>query len=472
MPVRSTFLTPLLLTGVVALSSGCGDLDGTRAAHAQSPPTVVNVETSTDEQSTSPPLVVAGVVRSAESVAIHAYVDGEITSVAVQVGDAVQAGDLLVELQSPELVQLVEEARAKLAQAEALARVADIDGQMAALEITTSLGEWEADYDAAVASLASTRFESTRTVHDQQRNMSYTLSDVERGNTDLSRARNQLVYAGLQREATQARGASLAISLAKSEREKQRMEELQSKDFASSSAVEEAQLSYATAVTASEEHKQDLSARDEDVKAALEEIASSERLAAISADALSHDRKSLEAVKEGREASEVEAELSLQKTGVRRDATRAFVDLDVEKSAHTLEAAAAGVRAARAAVKVAEQQVGWLRVTAPVDGVVLGLHVSVGELARSGRTTYASETPLLTLGDPERLAVTLALPAARLLGVGATVRVSLPDGSKSLPGDVYNVRRSENDAHTYMVTVALPVDASISLGSVVAIRFP
>jgi len=449
-------------------------MGGAPAAQAQAPPSTATTEAPSDVPASTSPLVVPGVARAAESVGIHAYVDGAVARVVAQPGDVVRAGDLLLELHNPELVQLVAEARAKLAQAQALARAAELDSQMAALELTTSLGEWEADYEAAVASLANTRFESTRTIHDQQRNMAFTLSDVERGQTDLDRARNQLTHAQLQREATQARGASLAIGLTKAEREKQRMEELQAQNFASASAVEEAQLSHATAVTASEEHTQGLAARDEDVKAALDEIASSERLIAIWTDALGHETKSLEAVREGRKAREQEAELAVRKAGVRRDATRAFVDLDEEKSAHTVAAAAAAVGAAEAAVAVAVQQVEWLRVSAPVDGVVAQVNVSAGELARSGRTTYASEAPLLTLVDPARLVAEVALPTSQLLGagLGKSVHVSLPGAPGSVEAKVSSVRREGGTAGMYVVTIDLPLDSrGIAPASVVLVRF-
>ncbi len=482
MRVRPAFLRLLLLTGVVALCCGCGDLDGAPAAHAQTPPRPSAARIPTDTSPSTPPFVAPAIVAAAKDVRIHPYVDGSVARVLVRPGDTVQAGDLLVELSSPELVELVAEARAKLAQAEALARLEDISRRITAVEAAAAAGEWEADYDGAVASLERTQFDSVRTIHNQQSNMAFTLADVERGETDLDRARNQLTHAQLQREATKARGASLGISLAKSEREKQRMEELQSKNFASSSSVEEAQLEHATAVTASEEHTQDLAARDEDVKAALEEIASSERLIAIWADALGHKRKALEALRQERAARELEAELIVRKTGARRDATRANVDLDAEKSARAAEAAAAAVREAAAALSVAEQQVSWLRVTAPVAGIVTGVSVAVGELARSGRTTYASETPLLTLGDSAQLVAELTLPSSRLVGIGlgAAVRVSLTgapgsattEASGEVSAKVSSVRPHSRNADMYVVTVDISQPpAGIALGSVVLVQF-
>ncbi|MAF12659.1 hypothetical protein CMK11_19595 [Candidatus Poribacteria bacterium] len=459
----------------VAISRGCGDADGPPPAADTSPPSLAKVAPPEDDTAAAA-LRVSGVVHVAEAVPIRSQVSGAVERLAVHEGAAVHAGDLLAELNNPELVYLADQARAELAQARAFADVAETIAKLAALESVTSLAEWELDYQAAAAELERARHETLRMTYNDRANMGYVLSDAEREKADLDRALNQLKQAELQREATQARAASVAIGLGKTQRERERMEELQSKNFASASAVEEAQLAHANATTESEEHAKNLAARDEDVKAAGDEIATARRMGAIRADTLDHTLKGLEALAQEREAREAAAEFEMEKTGVRLEHTRAVVDLDAEKSRHALAAAAADVVAAQAALRVAEQQVEWLRIVAPADGVVVGLTVSVGELVRSGKSAVVADPAFLTLATTDSLEARVAVDAAWLgsVALGASVRVELSGSDTVLSGRVTAVEAIETDAFVYTVTIGLPDGASDAMpaGSVVHVEFP
>jgi multidrug efflux pump subunit AcrA (membrane-fusion protein) len=474
MDAWSRFVGSLALALTLA-HAGCGGPDSrSQAAVPTSPPTAAG-----DVPTTAAPsavLLLAGVTRSAEEVRIHANVDGTALDVLVREGDMVKAGDPLVILVNPELSHGVEQAAAAHEGASARAQAADVDSRMNALERATSLRVAELEYEGAQVSADISRHESTRYVeNDQAKNMAFSLTDVERSRSSLLRARNRLTQAQLQRGATAARGASVALNLAKTDRERQRMEELQSKNFASASAAEEAELSHANALSRSEEYKRDLAARDEDVKAAQDQIESAQERLNIWEEALGHGVAALQGMKESREAIHTRMGQVTESSGVRLEATRAAVDLDAARSGFFAAASHEAAHDADAAAQVAGQQVAWLRVLAPGDGVVVALNVAVGELVRSARTGADAGEPLLTLADPNRVVARVPVDASDLgrVVVGASVTVvGAGGGGASVVGSVASVAPAPGDNSVYIATIVLPDAGDIGVGSVVHVEFP
>ena len=215
------------------------------------------------------------------------------------------------------------------------------------------------------------------------------------------------------------------------------------------------------------------------MNAADDEIAAARRYMVIWSDALDHKSKALEALGRGRVAAEAEADLQMQSAGARLEATRAVVDLDAGRSVHTVAAADAAVRAAVASLRLAEQQVAWLGILAPADGVVSEINVATGELARSGRSSAAPGPATLVLGSAQRLVVRLVVEASGLAHVvlGGSVRVTPSGGSGGESGGplsaaVVSVVADELDGSRYVVTVRLPEAADgFPLGTVVRVEF-
>ncbi len=474
---RSSLWWTALLAPLALLCSGCGSPGGPPSAAASEAPQPARVQAASADTSSSGALLLAAVVRSAEPVRVRSQVDGLVVQVLVREGDAVQAGDLLAELENAELVHLVAQAQGRLDDARARAETAAADARISALDRTTSVSESEIDYRSADIGVDIARYEGVRIVeNDQAKNMAFSQTDVERSQSNLDRSLSWLKQAELRHEATQARGALIALSLAKTDRERERIEELQSKSFASTSAVEAAQLAYANARSRSEEYEKDLAGRAADVKAASDQIASSRRVLAIWEEALGHGLTSFDGMSDSREAILTRSEHSMARTGVRLEANREGLTLEAEKSGHIVGAAAAAVRAAEAALHAAEQQVAWLRIVAPSDGTVTGLSIAPGELVRSGKTALDPGRPLLTVAGGDGRVAHARVDAARLGLVvpDASVRV-IPSGDWGSPvsGKVVAVAESEDDAGIYVVTVALRSGAdSAPLGSVVQIEFP
>ncbi len=477
MATRGRILLATVAASLALTGAGCGE------ATPEAPPSDASVLAARDAESaagrrveTTEALRRAGVTRSLDEVRIHALVSGTAARVMVRNGDMVKAGDTLVVLANPELSSRADQATALHTGASARAQVAGVDSRMNALDQSTSLSVAELEHEGSRVSADITRHVSTQIVeNDQAKNMAFSLADVERSRSGLLRARNRLKQALLQREATAARGASVALSLAKTDRERQRMEELRSKNFASASAAEEAELSHANALSRSEGYKRDLAARDEDVKAAEDEIASAQARLDIWQEALGHGVTSLQGMKSSREAEQTRMGQHVEASGVRLEAARSRVDLEGEKSGFLVAASLEAARDAEAAAQAAGQQVEWLHIVAPADGVVVGLSVAVGELVRSARAGADAGAPLLALADPARLVARVPLSAADLgrVVVGESVNVSAT-GSEgaSIVGDVASVDPATDGSAVYIATIALPEVGDIGIGAVVHVDFP
>lgn len=135
--------------------------------------------------------------------------------------------------------------------------------------------------------------------------------------------------------------------------------------------------------------------------------------------------------------------------------------LDAQDTAHA--AAAGQVRAARAQLDVARNQVAYTRLQAPRDGVI------ANRLAEAGQTVSAGQTVYSLAGDGGR-EVAIALPETRFreVRVGQPVMVELWSApGQRLPGRVREISpAADPQARTYAARIALEGEAlaAVDLG--------
>lgn len=122
-----------------------------------------------------------------------------------------------------------------------------------------------------------------------------------------------------------------------------------------------------------------------------------------------------------------QAKLDLVQAGARPEQVRA-AEAQVKAASAEAAAAAGQVAAAEAAVKVVETQLAKLRIAAPADGVVLARGIEPGEIAMPGGA-------LLVVGDLSQLTVTVYLPEDRYgeVRLGDVARVTVD----SFPGRTF-----------------------------------
>lgn len=122
------------------------------------------------------------------------------------------------------------------------------------------------------------------------------------------------------------------------------------------------------------------------------------------------------------------------------------------------QAAQAQVKALQAQAGVAATQSGLHTITAPFDGIVARVPVTVGDMAMPG-------TPLIALYDPSALRITaqLANAPAQALGQADEVQIELPSAAQRLrlaATQVQVLPSADPLTHTVTVRVALPADAT------------
>jgi RND family efflux transporter MFP subunit len=139
----------------------------------------------------------------------------------------------------------------------------------------------------------------------------------------------------------------------------------------------------------------------------------------------------------------------------------------------TVNAAKANITAGEANIASLTEQVGFARVLAPFDGVILTRSVDVGSLISSG--SQNSVTQMFTIGGANEVRVFASLPQANSIGVvaGQIARVNF----RELPGQVYSgalTRTSQSidpGTRTLLLEVDLKNDGHILPGMYATISF-
>jgi RND family efflux transporter MFP subunit len=138
----------------------------------------------------------------------------------------------------------------------------------------------------------------------------------------------------------------------------------------------------------------------------------------------------------------------------------------LDSAERQLEASAAGVRQAAAALAQARLARGFAAATAPFDAIVLATHVDNGDLATPGR-------PLLTVYAPGRLRAVVHVPASRAAVARAAqrVEVQLSGGAWVAPSARGELPLTDPVAQTVEWRLELPASAQSRPGEAVRVRF-
>src|SRR5262249_51703585 len=132
-PLPHTLLAPCAVVGLLAvLSAGCGPQPSGAAAPTAGPIAAAEVTVATPKrQSLTVTVEQPGRVEAFEQTPVYAKIAGYVRDVRVEVGGRVKKGDLLAELDVPEMVEdlrhkqgQVTQAKLEISQAESAVRVA------------------------------------------------------------------------------------------------------------------------------------------------------------------------------------------------------------------------------------------------------------------------------------------------------------------------------------------------------------
>jgi RND family efflux transporter MFP subunit len=125
-------------------------------------------------------------------------------------------------------------------------------------------------------------------------------------------------------------------------------------------------------------------------------------------------------------------------------------------------------RVAQAAVTEAETMLGYMRITAPFDGVVTRKLADVGDLAAPGK-------PLLELEEPTALRLEANVPEALMgkIRLGARMAVRVPALDAELTGTVSEIApASDPNSRTFLVKLDLPQTDGLRTGQFGRVTVP
>lgn len=211
------------------------------------------------------------------------------------------------------------------------------------------------------------------------------------------------------------------------------------------------------------------------------------REAQTGTDEVDKNIRAAESAKAAAEANKALAESTLKRYQVLRDRksvspqefdeveTKAKIaSVEVERAERMLQSlkarknmVLARIDSAKADVDVAQVQVGYARVTSPINGVVVTKHAEVGSLAAPG-------TPLLTIEDNNyRLEAAVEESQLRNIRLGATALVTIDAlGQEEMSGRVVEIVPTADPAsRSYTVKIEIPSKSLLRSGLFGKARF-
>ncbi len=197
-------LAALLVVGIVPRLQRQAELADHARATTASIPVVTVVTPALAPRQTD--LVLPGSIQAIQETAIHSRVDGYLKRRLVDIGDRVDAGQVLAEIDTPDLDQQLAQARATLAQAEASLAQTRASLQQTRATLThnrataeymrTNLGRWRA--------LKEQNLVAQQDVDDRQVAFDSAQADVEAGQANVEAVQASVVAAQSSVEANRA----------------------------------------------------------------------------------------------------------------------------------------------------------------------------------------------------------------------------------------------------------------------------
>ncbi len=186
----------LLTIPFLIISSGCSRNSAAQAPPAASAPSTITVSTAKAQQRDLVDRIdLTGNLTADEQVAVYAKIPGYLKNLRVDIGDRVQKGQLIAELEVPEMTAALGEKRAALAKAQAA-----LEQSHAAVE-----------EDHAEAEFAQVNYQRLKTFHDRDADV------LPAQDVDQARAKHGVAAGKLKNAEAQVKVAAAAVAAAEAE---------------------------------------------------------------------------------------------------------------------------------------------------------------------------------------------------------------------------------------------------------------
>lgn len=379
-----------------------------------------------------------GTVQGIEEATLYARAAGYLKTIYVDKGDRVRAGQLLALIESPELKNQAEQARAAYQQAQAATLgVVASKGRAQADVAQASAGVERARAEArqAQAALARTRADLARAeaqvpkleamAKEADANVEQAAEQQAQAQADVGRWQQQIraAQAGMRTaqaaleeaqadarlqqttynryKAVQDRDAGL-IPGQQVDEARARMEASQSKVQAARSRVEAAREDVATA-------EQQMEAARRGAQAAAKKVEAAKSRAQAAREDVQVSRKDIDVANRQVEVSEAQADAARRQVGVAESGRRALGEqvrvVDAQIAASRQQA-----QGSRSALAAAADVAGYTRIVAPFDGVVTERLVDPGALVQNASSNQAAARGILRVVRDRKLRVMIPVP--------------------------------------------------------------
>jgi RND family efflux transporter MFP subunit len=299
-------------------------------------------------------LLLPGNIQAVEETSIGARTGGYLRRRYVDIGTRVKAGQLLAEIEAPEVEQELQQAQAETVKSEAsagqaAAEIARLQAGVAQAQLETTRLQSQVEQAQAESSRAEATLAHVRAVSANARaGLALAQQNVEGKQADLEQAQAKLAIAAKSLKRWQQLGQEGAVSV-------QEVDERQSTFDAAQAAVRSAEAAVRSSRADADAARETLNASIADIKAAEAEVNAS--------------RQSVRA-----------AQAAVQTNGANVQAARAAVRAGRESEA----ASQAGIRSSEANARRIAILHGFERVVAPFDGVITSRNVDTGALISPG----------------------------------------------------------------------------------------
>jgi len=462
-------------------------------AFTQPPSPAAQVETLTVQPTTvAQTIEVTGIVKTSLTSDIAAKMMGKVAAVEVKEGDAVRAGQVLVLLESADLVAQVRQAEAAVASAKAALAQAQTGAVIQRTQSRTRVEQAKAALRQAQEQLSlvkegarrQQKLQADEAVRQAEAGKAQAEEAVKQAQAALAAAQSQLslVREGARKQQKLQADAALRqaeANLKTAQATYDRFKPLADEGVITKQRFDEIALQLEVAKSQYETAKQQSSlvyegARTQEVQQAEQAVHQAEaalRMAQQKAREAEAGLRSAQAQRdltyEGARTQEIrQAEAQVKQAQEALLMAQAATDENKIK-AENVKMLRAQVKQAEANLAAARVQLSYAAIVAPFAGVVVKRHIDPGAMAAPG-------VPLITVIDTSGFRFEAVVPESQIEGVhlGDMAQVTIDALSQTLTGRVAQIVPSADPAsRTFIVKVGLPKVKGLSSGLFGRVKF-
>ena len=395
------FLLVLAILAVAGVSCSNQKSGGKRGASPQAKQRISIVKRGDFQERIS----ATGNLEALVEVEVKSNVEGEIVKLLVDEGDYVEAGQILLELDTKRIIEDKRQAEANVDAAKASVKQAELNTELKRSQLATRLTEAENNFKIAKSNLTTTKAESESRLISAETDIQTTKNNLEQDQLSLEQARLSLNQAKLTLIDNEASLVSSEVNLANAKSERDRNKDLFEKKFVSKKALEETETRFASATSQHNSSKQRVAAQKQTIESQKKTVKAKESIIGTRNSTLRYQKLNLEKLREMRKAQEQRNQLQLDIAKTQLDQTSMTTEQEQVVSDQSKIIAEAGLLRNESSLETEKERLDWTTIRAPISGTITTLELEEGEIVTSGRSAFSQSPPLMTISDLSQMVV-------------------------------------------------------------------